>query len=528
VHGGKPAQGKKGECARNALRSRCRSRRCAATLSQPWNILITGVGGTGVVTIGALLGMAGHLEGKGATVLDQTGLAQKGGAVTTHIRIARSPADIHAVRIAAGEADLVLGCDMVVVNDYWALSKIRAERTRGAEHLRGDARAFTTQPGHAVPGRRHRQGGKAPRSMAKIRCWSMRRNWPPRCWAMPSPPTCSCSAMPGSRPGAALVRFADARDRAQRRRGGDEQEAFAWGRLAVVDLGAVIEAAGVQAMRRPPRSAPRCRCRCWARPTTTPASRAPSRRPARRRTAPRPGTRAAMSPSCRWTTRACRVRWTSSRVASPSSPTTRTPPTRSATTISWRRCARWKRRRRRAAPTLSEAVARYFFKLMAYKDEYEVARLYTSGAFKRRLRAAVRGRLHAALPPRPAAAREEERRGPAGTKREYGSWVFRPRSGVLAKLQAACAAPRSTCSATPPNASRRTRADRRLREDRHAELLDKLDAGNVRPRRRHRLACPEHIRGYGHVKEAHLARALKLQDDLMVQWRNGIPVALVA
>ena len=98
-------------------------------LDRPWNILITGVGGTGVVTIGALLGMAGHLESKGATVLDQTGLAQKGGAVTTHVRVAAQPDDIHAVRIAAGEADLVLGCDMVVVNDYWALSKIRADRS---------------------------------------------------------------------------------------------------------------------------------------------------------------------------------------------------------------------------------------------------------------------------------------------------------------------------------------------------------------------------------------------------------------
>ena len=55
-----------------------------------------------MVTIGALIGMAGHLENKGSTVLDQTGLAQKGGAVTTHIRIAKTPADIHAVRIAAG------------------------------------------------------------------------------------------------------------------------------------------------------------------------------------------------------------------------------------------------------------------------------------------------------------------------------------------------------------------------------------------------------------------------------------------
>src|SRR4249919_2149186 len=121
-------------------------------LDQPWNILITGVGGTGVVTIGALLGMAGHLEGKGASVLDQTGLAQKGGAVTTHIRIAKSPADIHAVRIAAGEADLVLGCDMVVVNDYWPLSKIRSGRTQvvlnSYEAMHG---TFTMRPDMAFP-----------------------------------------------------------------------------------------------------------------------------------------------------------------------------------------------------------------------------------------------------------------------------------------------------------------------------------------------------------------------------------------
>src|SRR6185312_2488110 len=68
----------------------------ATDLAEPWNILVTGIGGTGVVTIGALIGMAAHLEGKGATVLDQTGLAQKGGAVTCHLRIASAPTDIHA------------------------------------------------------------------------------------------------------------------------------------------------------------------------------------------------------------------------------------------------------------------------------------------------------------------------------------------------------------------------------------------------------------------------------------------------
>ncbi|HZW51175.1 MAG TPA: 2-oxoacid:acceptor oxidoreductase family protein, partial [Rudaea sp.] len=124
----------------------------ASDLSQPWNILVTGIGGTGVVTIGALIGMAAHLEGKGGTVLDQTGLAQKGGAVTCHLRIAKAPADIHAVRIAAGEADVVLGCDMVVVNDYWSLSKIRAGRSHvvlnSYEAMPG---TFTTKPDLRFP-----------------------------------------------------------------------------------------------------------------------------------------------------------------------------------------------------------------------------------------------------------------------------------------------------------------------------------------------------------------------------------------
>src|SRR5207244_11226920 len=73
-------------------------------LAEPYGILVTGVGGTGVVTIGALVGMAAHLEGKGVTVLDMTGLAQKGGAVLSHVRIAARPDDIHAVRIARGPA----------------------------------------------------------------------------------------------------------------------------------------------------------------------------------------------------------------------------------------------------------------------------------------------------------------------------------------------------------------------------------------------------------------------------------------
>ncbi|MBS1171727.1 MAG: indolepyruvate ferredoxin oxidoreductase family protein, partial [Proteobacteria bacterium] len=81
---------------------------------QPYGILVTGIGGSGVVTIGALVGMAAHLDGKGVTTLDMTGLAQKGGAVFSHLRICDRPQDIHAVRIAAGEARCVIGGDLVV------------------------------------------------------------------------------------------------------------------------------------------------------------------------------------------------------------------------------------------------------------------------------------------------------------------------------------------------------------------------------------------------------------------------------
>src|SRR6185437_9488604 len=77
-------------------------------LAEPYGILVTGIGGTGVITVGALLGMAAHLEGKGCTVLDFTGLSQKNGAVMSHVRIAPEPADLHAVRIAGGGARLVL------------------------------------------------------------------------------------------------------------------------------------------------------------------------------------------------------------------------------------------------------------------------------------------------------------------------------------------------------------------------------------------------------------------------------------
>ncbi len=83
-------------------------------LDQPWNILVTGIGGTGIVTIGALIGMAAHLDGKHVTVLDQTGLSQKAGGVTSHIRLAENAGKLHGLKVSRMGADLLLACDMVV------------------------------------------------------------------------------------------------------------------------------------------------------------------------------------------------------------------------------------------------------------------------------------------------------------------------------------------------------------------------------------------------------------------------------
>jgi indolepyruvate ferredoxin oxidoreductase len=101
-----------------------------APLNGTYNVLINGIGGTGVITIGALLGMAAHLEGKGVSVLDMTGMSQKNGAVTSHVRFAAQPGDIHAQRIATGEADLVLGCDLMTAAGADAIAKTRPGRTR--------------------------------------------------------------------------------------------------------------------------------------------------------------------------------------------------------------------------------------------------------------------------------------------------------------------------------------------------------------------------------------------------------------
>jgi indolepyruvate ferredoxin oxidoreductase len=100
-----------------------------APCDEPWNVLVAGIGGTGVVTVGAILAMAAHLEGKGCSELDVTGLAQKNGPVSSHVRIAREPGALFASRIGVGAADLVIGCDLVVTTNPENLPRCRRGRT---------------------------------------------------------------------------------------------------------------------------------------------------------------------------------------------------------------------------------------------------------------------------------------------------------------------------------------------------------------------------------------------------------------
>ncbi|MGN6153093.1 MAG: indolepyruvate ferredoxin oxidoreductase family protein [Lysobacteraceae bacterium] len=499
----------------------------ASALDRPWNILITGVGGTGVVTIGALLGMAGHLEGKGATVLDQTGLAQKGGAVTTHIRLARTPDDIHAVRIAAGEADLVLGCDMVVVNDYWALSKIRGDRSHvvlnSYEAMPG---TFTTRPDMQFPAAdivaavRTALGGKEPSLVDATQLAT----------ALMGDAIAANLFMLGYAWQQGLVPISfDALMRAVELNGAAVQmnkTAFAWGRLAAIDLPAVVAAAGI--VKNAPTSAE-------ATPHALPLL-APT---------PSEGHESGLDPRAADLRDAHELRHVpASGGGDAFAPLDDTRLSRSIDEIIARRVAfltdyqdaayakrytdlvaKVRAAEQAKAPgstDLSEAVARYAFKLMAYKDEYEVARLYTSGEFQRRLQQQFEGdytlRFHLA-PPLLAKTDAQGRL----VKQEFGPWMLKA-FGLLAKLRGLRG---GTFDVFGYTAERKM--ERQLIADYFATvdaLLAKLDAGNV-ALATEIASIPEHIRGFGHVKEAHLHKARAREAALLEKW-NATPVAVRA
>ncbi len=473
----------------------------AADFERPWNILVTGIGGTGVVTIGALIGMAAHLEGKGSTVLDQTGLAQKGGAVTCHLRIAKDPSDIHAVRIAAGEADLVLGCDMVVVNDYWALSKIRARRSNVVlntyEAMPG---TFTMKPDLQFPAQkiidavRTALEGDEPEMIDATQLgtallgdtiaanlfmlgYAWQKGWVP---------VSHDSLMRAIELNGAAIEM--------------NKTAFNWGRMGAHDVAVVRKAAGVGAAKLP----------SGAIPLNLPMHPA----------------KLAQKDDAISTSQGAEALDDLTLSTSLDEQIARrveflTGYQNAAYAAKYKalidKVRGVEQQKTPAFTSLTQAVARYAFKLMAYKDEYEVARLYTSGDFEKKIRETFEGdyKIHFHLAPPLLAKKDADGHL---RKSEYGPWVFKA-FRVLAKLKGLRGGALDIFGYTAER-----KMERQLIVDYFKqvdELLAGLDGEN------HALAVdiasvPEHIRGYGHIKERFHAEAMKRQDDLLHAWRNPL------
>jgi len=447
-------------------------------LNHPYGIVVTGIGGTGIVTIGAIVGMAAHLEGKGVGVIDMAGLAQKGGAVSSHIRIANKPDDIHAIRVAAGGADLVLGGDIVVAGAKKVLGAMKAGITRvivnTAEFLPGD---FTRNAEYSLPTERLRRAiiGHAGRDRSHFVDAGR-----------------LATALLGNSIGSnmfmlgyayqlgALPLSAEAIERAIEMNGEAVSmniSAFRYGRRAAVDPKAV------EALIAP-------------RPQEQNESLKLSQSFAE--TVDR---RAAFLVAYQNEAYARRYRNLVEKV--------RTVEAAKAPG----HCG------------LAEAVARYLFKLMAYKDEYEVARLYSETSFLDRVKSTfepgkLRFEFH--LAPPLLARRNPETGEPK--KMSFGPWMLKA-FALLAKLKIL----RGT-GFDPFGYTAERQMERRLIFDYERLLGDILD--HLTPNN-HAAAValamiPEKIRGFGPVKQRHLAAAKAEEAALREQFRAGAPTLLRA
>ncbi|HZZ95144.1 MAG TPA: indolepyruvate ferredoxin oxidoreductase family protein [Usitatibacter sp.] len=437
-------------------------------LDEPYGILVTGVGGTGVVTIGALLGMASHLEGKGVAVLDMTGLAQKGGSVYSHIRIAQRPDDIHAVRIAAGEARVVLGCDMIVAASDEAIAKMQAGRTRAI--INGDVSptgGFTKDPDLQMPtaemaGTIREACGDAAEFVDATRIAtalmgdSIATNlfMVGFAWQRGLIPLAESSIIQAIELNGAAVE--------------SNRKAFEWGRRAAVEPDFVQRAA------TPPEDLRRDSLRLSDDLDELIARR-----------------------------RAFLVDYQSEKYAA-----------RYETFVAKVRAVEATRAPESTA--LTQAVARYLFKLMAYKDEYEVARLHTHTGFLERIAGMFEGDYEVKLHLAPPLWVKNDPATGEPRKRTYGPWMFRAMR-VLASLRGLRGSVLDVFGYTHER-----RVERALVGDYEKVVNELLDG--LTPER---LALavdiasiPEFIRGYGPVKMRHLKDAKSREAALLAQWRS--------
>jgi len=435
-------------------------------LQQPYNILVAGIGGTGVVTIGAILGMAAHLEGKGVRVLDMAGLAQKGGAVYSHIRLVEEGHALHATRVPRAQADLLLGCDLMASTGADPLATLSPQRSRAL--LNGDVAptgAFTRDPDwQARPERlleRVRGFARAVESLEATRlatallgdavatnmfmlgyAWQM--GWIP----LEAASLLKAIELNGT---AALM----------------NQQAFTWGRQAAVDADSVRGAAGLKSEQQ--------------------VVLLPSRLPPLEHLLTDRGQRLTAYQNAAYAARFERF-------------------VRDVAAVEQQRAG---------SDRLAREVAVSLYRLMAYKDEYEVARLYVETGFFDRVRKQFDGdlRLRFHLAP-PLLARKDE----SGqlVKQAYGPWVAHAFK-LLARLRVLRGTPLDLFGYTEERRAERAavkafmavvrRVASELTPDNHALALEIA-------------RLPQTVRGFGHVKERNAAAARLKQEELLARWRT--------
>ena len=425
------------------------------SIAHPYNILINGIGGTGVITVGALMGMAAHLEGKGASVLDMTGMSQKNGSVTSHVKIAETPERLRAQRIATGEADLVLGCDMLTAGAADAISKMRPGRTMVVVNLHEQPTGtFAQQRDWEFPAAQVRglieeavggpQFGKnsgvdfldATKLATALMGDSIAANLFMLGYAWQK------GLVPLSE--AALLRAIELNGVAV----AANKRSFLWGRRAAANL-ARVEKVAV--------------------PTQAVVVQMPQSLDAviKKRVEFLTGYQDAAY-AAEYESLVARVREAERAVG--------------------------------LGNRLTTAVAKSLFKLMAYKDEYEVARLYTDGRFVEQLKTQFEGDFSLKFNLAPPLFAKKDAKGHL-VKAEFGSWMWSAFK-LLARLKGLRGGAFDVFGYT---------AERRMERALVAEyramvegLLPGLDAAG-HATAVELAALPEQIRGFGHVKEKAVA-----------------------
>jgi indolepyruvate ferredoxin oxidoreductase len=443
-------------------------------LQDQFGVLVTGIGGTGVITIGQILGMAAHLEDKGVSVLDMSGLAQKYGAVMSHVKIAATPEQVHVARLGTGDARLVLGCDLVVSASGDALDKMQAGRTQALVNGTTSPTAeFVKNPNWQLP------GSDLAHDIREA-CGEKNADFIPAAelaTALMGDSIATNMFMLGYAWQKGWVPLArESIERAIELNGvavAFNQQSFVWGRRAAVDL---------ERVRR----------------IALPAAVIPIEQHLSRNLDELLERRVQFLTGYQNAAYAEKYR---------------------ALVLKVKKVEQEKG----GASKLAEAVARYYAKLLAYKDEYEVARLYTDGAFRQKIEGMFEGdyRLVFHLAP-PLLAKPDPRTGEPG-KLQFGNWVL-PLFKILSKLKGL----RGTALDVFGRTEER-RMERALIAEYEAAVATMLQGLS---RDNHALAVeiaslPETIRGYGHIKAKSAEAARKKQAELLAQYRAA-PVRAAA